>query len=502
VKHLAEPQTSDLESVAPARATRRSLVLAAAIGTLLISSIESYIVATVMPQIVGELGGFDLFSWVFTAYLLTQAVTIPIYGRLADIYGRKPMLLMAVGLFVVGSILCGFSWSMVSLIGFRIVQGVGSGGIVPITQTVIGDLYSPVERAKLQGWLSSVWAIGSIIGPLLGAFLIAHTIWPMVFWVNVPIALAAITMLALWLHEAPPQRRRHIDYYGSMLMMAGSGVLMFALVEATRFSAGTVIGLFAVAAALLWLFFRNEARAAEPMLPVAMLKNRIVGAGALGCLSLGAIIMGASAFLSLYVQGVMGKGAMIAGIVLMTPSVAWPIGSMLGSIVMVRTSYRVTTISGAAPLLLGSLVLVALVPAAGPWIAGLGSGLIGVGMGLTSNTFTVATQGSVGRELRGVATSTISFARQVGQALGAAVFGGTLNAYLARQGASEDVVDRIMDPTLRQTLTADVLGPLTQAIADGLHQVYIITSVLGLAVLATAWLLPAGLSPLTHGRQP
>jgi MFS family permease len=491
----------DSDAVLPARATRRPLVLAAAIGSILISSIESYIVATVMPQIVGELGGFDLFSWVFTAYLLTQAVTIPIYGRLADIHGRKPMLLIAVGLFLLGSILAGFSWNMVSLIAFRIVQGVGSGGIVPITQTVIGDLYSPVERAKLQGYLSSVWAIGSIIGPLLGAFLIAHTIWPMVFWVNVPIGATAMVMMALWLNEPPRQRQRRIDYYGSALMMSGSGVLMFALVQATRLGAGTVLALLAVAAVLLALFVRNEARTTEPMLPVGLLRNRIIGAGALGCTALGAIIMGASAFLSLYVQGVMGRSAMIAGIVLMTPSVAWPIGSILGGWLMVRTSYRTTTIVGAAPLIIGSLVLIALDPALGPLFAGTGAGLIGVGMGLTNNTFTVATQGSVGRAERGVATSTISFARQVGQALGAAVFGGTVNAYLASQGASEEIVDRIMDPVLRRGVAADVLGPLTQAIADGLHHVYIIITLLGLAVLATAWLLPVGLSPVTHAQR-
>ncbi len=485
---LAENPSHDLETSLPARATRRSLVLTAAIGAILISSIESYIVATVMPQIVGQLGGFDLFSWVFTAYLLTQAVTIPIYGRLADIHGRKPMLLMAVGLFLLGSILAGFAWNMVSLIAFRIVQGVGSGGIVPITQTVIGDLYSPVERAKLQGYLSSMWAIGSIIGPRLGAGLIAHTLWPMVFWVNVPIGAAAMAMMALWLNEAPRQRRRHIDYYGSVLMMAGSGVLMFALVQATHLGVGRFLGLIAVAAVLLALFFRNEARAAEPMLPVALLKNRIIGAGALGCLSLGAIIMGASAFLSLYVQGVMGHSAVVAGIVLMTPSVAWPIGSALGGWSMVRTSYRTTTIIGAAPLIAGSLVLIALDPALGPLFAGTGAGLIGIGMGLTNNTFTVATQSSVGRAQRGIATSTISFMRQVGQALGAAVFGGTLNAYLAREGAGEDIVDRIMDPALRRSVSAEALAPLTQAIAAGLHHVYIIIAFLGLAVLTTAWL--------------
>src|SRR6185437_41062 len=229
------------------RAASRPLVLAAVIAVILISAIEGTIVATVMPQIVGQLGGFDLFSWVFTAYLLTQAVTIPIYGRLADIYGRKRMLLISIGLFLIGSVACGFAWNMISLVAFRVVQGIGAGGLVPIAQTVVGDLYSPVERAKLQGYISSVWAIGSILGPLIGAFLIAHTIWPMVFWVNVPIGAVAAGMLILWLHEDVRQRQHRIDYRGAALMALGSFVLMFAVVQAIHLSAATFAALIAVA---------------------------------------------------------------------------------------------------------------------------------------------------------------------------------------------------------------------------------------------------------------
>jgi EmrB/QacA subfamily drug resistance transporter len=485
-----------------AKASSRPLVLAAAVGAILISSIEGTIVATVMPQIVGQLGGFDLFSWVFTAYLLTQAVTIPIYGRLADLYGRKRMLLWALGLFLGGSVLCGCAWSMVSLIGFRIVQGIGAGGLVPIAQTVVGDLYTPVERAKLQGYLSSVWAIGSIVGPLLGAFLVAHTIWPMVFWINVPIGIVVVAMLVLWLHEDLKQRLHRIDYVGALLMMLGSGVLMFALVQGPHLGGRAFAVLMCCAIAFLALFVLHERRSPEPMLPIALLKNRIIGAGAIGCFALGATIMGSSAFLSLYVQGVMGRSAIIAGIVLMTPSVTWPIGSSSGGWIMLRTSYRTTCAIGAVPLIAGSLIMVALDPASGPLLAGIGAGLIGVGMGLTNNTFTVAIQGSVGWAQRGIATSTMSFMRQVGQALGAAVFGGTINAALATQGAGSDIVDRIMDPVLRRGIAAEEIAPLTTAIAHGLHVVYLITAALCLVVLGTALLLPPGLNPLRAQRPP
>ena len=481
------------------RRSSRPLVLAATIATILISAIEATIVATVMPQIVGQLGRFDLFSWVFTAYLLTQAVTIPIYGRLADIYGRKRMLLVSVGLFLVGSIMCGFANGMVMLIAFRVVQGAGSGGLVPLAQTVVGDMYTPVERARFQGYLSSVWAIGSIIGPLLGAFLVAHTIWPMVFWVNIPIGAIAAGMLILWLHEGLAHRQHRIDYVGALLMVSGSGLLMFAVVQASHLGAGLFASLLCGAAALLTLLVLYERRAPEPMIPIDLLRNRVIAAGTLGCFALGAIIMGATAFLSLYVQGVMGRSAILAGMVLMTPSVAWLIGSSSGGWIMLRTSYRVTTMIGTAPLLLGSALLVALNPASAILVAGLGVACIGIGMGLTNNTFTVAIQGSVDWSRRGVATSTMSFMRQVGQSIGAAVFGGTINAQLARVGAGADSVDRVMDPALRHTISADAIAPLTAAIAAGLHHVYLITACLALSVLATALLLPKGLSPHRHG---
>ncbi len=336
------------------RASSRPLVTVAAIAVILVTAIEGTIVATVMPQIVGQLGRFDLFSWVFTAYLLTQAVTIPLYGRLADIYGRKRMLLIAVGLFLFGSLMCGFAGGMVSLIVFRVVQGTGAGGLVPLAQTVVGDMYTPVERARIQGWLSSVWAIGSIIGPLLGAFLVAHTIWPMVFWINIPIGAIAAGMLILWLREKLQQRQHRIDYVGALLMVSGSGLLMFAVVQATHLGAVLVTALLVAAVALLTLLVFYEKRAPEPMIPIELLQNRVIAAGTLGSCALGAIMMGATAFVSLYVQGVMGRSAMLAGLVLMTPSLTWPIGSISGGWMMLKTSYRTTTLIGTLPLLVGS----------------------------------------------------------------------------------------------------------------------------------------------------
>ena len=481
---------------APAVVTRskRLLVLYACIGFILISSIEGTIVATVMPDIVGDLGGFDLFSWVFTGYLLTQAVIIPIYGRLADVHGRRRMLLVATALFALGSILCGCAWNMLSLVVFRVAQGIGAGGLVPVSQTVVGDLYTPVERARISGYLSSMWAIGSIIGPLLGAFLIAHTSWSWVFWINVPIAAAAALMLVLWLKEEPQHHERRIDYGGAVLLTAGSALLMFALVEVGHFDVTVLAALVAIGLVLLVWFFRLEQRSPDPMLPVTLLKNRMVASASLGGLFSGAILMGATAFVSIFVQAVMGRSALTAGLVLTTPSVTWVIGSVSSGRMMLRHSYRATIATGGLLLLAGGIIMVMLDGDSGPLVAGIGVGLVGIGMGLTTNTYTVSAQGSVGWAQRGIATSTMMFMRQVGQAAGAAIFGGTINAELLKHGASADVVDRIMSPALRRTIPTDMLGTLASAIETGLNHVYWITLALALAVMLTALLLPPRLN--------
>lgn len=490
----AKPEIAAKQTPGAATGSKRLLVLYACIGFILISSIEGTIVATVMPEIVSDLGGFDLFSWVFTGYLLTQAVIIPIYGRLADVHGRRRMLLVATALFILGSILCGCAWNMLSLIIFRVAQGIGAGGLVPVSQTVVGDLYTPVERARISGYLSSMWAIGSIIGPLLGAFLIAHAPWSWVFWINVPIAAAAALMLVLWLKEEPQHHARRIDYGGAALLTVGSALLMFALVEGGHFGVAFFAALAAVGVVLLVWFFRLEQRSADPMLPVALLKNRMVASASLGGLFSGAILMGATAFVSVFVQGVMGLSALTAGLVLTTPSVTWVIGSISSGRMMVRSSYRATIITGGLMLLAGGIIMVLLDATSGPFVAGAGVGLVGIGMGFTTNTFTVSTQGSVGWAQRGIATSTITFMRQVGQAAGAAIFGGTINAELAKHGASADIIDRILNPALRRTIPADMIATLAGAIETGLNHVYWITLALAVGVMLSGLLLPPGLN--------
>src|SRR5712692_6243413 len=245
---------------------RRGMILAAALMAIFMPAAESSIVATALPTIIGDLGGFHLFSWVFAVQVLTMAVTIPLYGRLADLYGRKPVFFVGASIFLVGTTLCGFARSMEVLIAFRALQGVGSGAIQLIAITIIGDIYTPPERARIQGFSSAVWAFAAIVGPALSAFLVEHVHWSVVFWVNLPIGIVSILMFALFLNERVERREHRIDYLGGVLLVVGVGALMLALVEAMTLDRSTIAALVALGiAALAWLLF-HERRTAEPLL--------------------------------------------------------------------------------------------------------------------------------------------------------------------------------------------------------------------------------------------
>ena len=478
------------------RHARRTLVLAACMMATFMAAVESSIVATAMPTIVAELGGFNLFSWVFAVYLLTQAVSIPIYGRLADIYGRKRVFYVGAGLFLVGSTLCGFSGSMVALIAFRAMQGFGAGGVQPIATTILGDIYAPTERAHVQGLVSGVFGIAAVLGPSLGAFLVEQVSWQLVFWVNLPIGIAAITMIAVFLGEQVEHRRHRVDYLGSLLLMLAITAVMLVLVQGGSLPRWTSISVGAIGIALLAVLAFHERNTAEPMLPLELWRNRIILVASLGGAAISAVMMGISAFLPTYVQGAMGRSALAGGLVLGTMSVTWAFASFYGGRLMVRTTYRLTAVLGTLALIAGSAVLITLTPARGiPW-ASTGSLLIGIGMGLCNTTFIVSVQAAVPWHQRGAATSSVMFLRFVGQSLGAASFGAVLNLTLLRM-ASDAVgeIDQLLDPLTRAKVETAELARLTDVIAFGLHNTYVLAGLLSVAALGLALALPSGLSP-------
>jgi EmrB/QacA subfamily drug resistance transporter len=460
------------------------------------AAVESTIVATAMPTIVADLGGFSLFSWVFAIYLLTQAVSIPVYGRLADVYGRKVVFYAGAGLFLVGSTLCGFAPNMLALVLFRALQGLGAGGVQPIAMTICGDIYTPSERAKVQGLIASVFGIAAVGGPSLGAFFVEHAAWQVVFWVNLPVGAAAVAMISAFLREDVKIRAHRIDILGSLLMAASMGALMLVLIQGAALPRTYAIGIATLGVIALVIFVAQELRTPEPMLALELLRDRVILIGSVGGGLAGAVMMGVSAFLPAYVQGAMGRSATVAGLVLGAMSVTWALSSIFGGRLMVRTSYRLAAILGALSLLAGSAVLVGLTPARGVAWAVTGSLVIGIGMGLCNTAFIVSIQAAVPWNKRGAATSSCLFLRFIGQAVGAASFGAVLNVTILRRAPDAvPMVDRLLDPTLRQTLEPAQQLWLSDLVANGLHNAYWLAVGLSVATLLLVILLPARLSP-------
>ena len=501
VRHAAAGQRNVQDAPAdvvrmPHVAAKRSLVLAACIMATFMAAVESTIVATAMPTIIADLGGFKLFSWVFAVYLLTQAVAIPVYGRLADLYGRKTVFHAGAGLFLLGSTLSGFAPNMVWLVAFRALQGFGAGGVQPIAMTICGDIYTPSERARVQGLISSVFGVAAVAGPSLGAFLVEHVGWRTVFWVNIPIGAAAILMISLFLHETIEPRAHKVDYLGSLLMMIAICALMLVLVQGSFLPSAIVWTAGAIGVAGLAALAMHEAYAPEPMLPLELWRDRVIVIGSLGGGLAGAVMMGVSAFLPTYVQGALGRSPLTAGLVLGCMSVTWAFASIFGGRLMVRTTYRLSATLGALSLLAGSVILVLLTPERGvPW-ASAGSLVMGVGMGLCNTAFIVSIQAAVPWKQRGAATSSCLFLRFIGQALGAASFGAVLNATIQhREPQAVGMVNRLLEPGTRELLTADVRAQLVDLVSDGLHNAYWLAVAMSVVTLLLVLRLPARLSP-------
>ncbi|MGE5335619.1 MAG: MFS transporter, partial [Nitrososphaerota archaeon] len=315
---------SSSEAVATPGRGRVLLGLVLAMG---LAAMDTTIVATAIPSIVRDLGGFSLFAWVFSIYVLVQAVSVPIYGKLADLYGRKPLLLFGTITFLGGSVLSGISWNMVSLILFRGVQGIGAGALTPIIFTVVGDLYTIQERARIQGWLSSVWGIAAVIGPAIGGFFVEFASWRWIFYINLPLGLVAIFMIVSSLRESVERRPHQIDYLGAALLTVGVGLLIFATLEGgvgwPWLSPQTAL-LLLVATLALAGFVWQERRAAEPMLPLWVFTRRLVLGANLATFMLGLLAIGLTTILPTFAQGVMRTDAVVAGFILAVMSISWP----------------------------------------------------------------------------------------------------------------------------------------------------------------------------------
>lgn len=470
---------------------QRHWVLIACMLAMFMAAIEVTIVATAMPTIIAELGGFSQFGWVFSIYLLTQAVSVPLYGRLADMWGRKKMLFIGTAIFLIGSILCGFAHSMTWLILFRAFQGLGAGAIMPLSSTIVADIYSPRERASVQGWLSSVWGVAAIIGPLTGAWLVEHFSWPVIFWVNLPIGVISMLMLARWLpaHQQD-EKPQPLNLAGSAWLMLCVSALLIALLQAEllRYWLLPFVALSLFAG---WQLKRHEQRAEAPLFPIIIWRSRLIIAGNAGNLIIGAAMMGISAFLPTWIQGITGGTPLAAGSALAMMSIGWPLASTLSGRLMLHTSYRFTAQLGALLLIAGSALLLLLQTGSSIYQSGLTAFVIGTGMGMTSTTFLVSVQNHADYDIRGICTASIMFSRMIGSAIGTALMGAVLNINLAwRLPHAQDPVQQIMSEETRKALPADTLHQMVQGIAVSLHWVFVVALLIAALSLWVAWLMP------------
>lgn len=483
---------------------RRPWILAALMLTMMLAAMDTTIVSTAVPQVVGDLGDFSLFTWVFSIYLLTQTVTIPIYGKLADLYGRKPILIVGSLIFLAGSAASAAAWSMPALIVFRAIQGLGAGSIMATVNTLAGDLYTVRERAKIQGFLSSVWGISAIVGPTLGGAFAEYLSWRWIFLVNLPIGAAAIALLSLYLHESVERERHAIDYAGSAAVLVAVGTLIFGLLQggtAWPWGSWQSIGVFVAAAVLLGVALWTQKRAAEPIMPGWLWRNRALAAANLSMIGMGFVVMGPSAYLPTYAQSVFGLGAVAAGLVLASMSIGWPTASGLAGRLYLRIGFRDTALIGAVLITSAGLLFLTLPYAVPVWVVVVDQVMLGAGFGLLSTSLLVGAQTTVDWRNRGVVTGANMFSRFLGQSFGVAVFGAIFNASLGARLASAPAVlsdrlptdiNQVMGALQGTSEASAARAYLRHAIYDATHHLYIGLLIVALLTLVVVLIIPRG----------
>ena len=469
--------------------TSRALVIGAVMASMAMVALEATIVSTAMPQIVAQLGGLRLYAWVFSAFLLTQTAMTVVFGKLADVYGRRPMMFVSIAIFAAGSVLAGFAWSMPSIIAFRLIQGVGAGGIMPVAMTVVADLYPARERGKIQGYLASVWATSAVLGPMAGGLIVRDLTWSWIFWINVPIGLVAAALFFAFLHEDVKRERRAIDVAGAALFTLAVAALMVALTQTESTTPAQQWGAAGVFGVSLVLFLVQERYAVDPMISFALWQRRPIAAANGAAMISGVALIGLTTFLPMFVQAVLHRSPVVAGLTLTMIMLGWPCGATTAARTFPRFGLRRIMLVGSILLPLGASVFVFLTPTSSPLAAGLGSLIVGLGMGLVSTTSIVLIQEIVDWSHRGSATASNLFARNLGSTLGAAALGAVLNYGLGHaQG-----IGVITSDQLRQTIEAPAgSGNLAVALALGqsLHATF--WAILAISLLSV---LMAGLMP-------
>lgn len=409
-------------------------------------AIDATILATAVPSIVRDLGSYQQFPWLFSVYLLAQAVSVPIYSRFADTVGRKPIILLGIALFLLGSVLCGFAWSMPALIAFRVIQGLGAGAVAPMAMTIVGDIYTVAERAKVQGYIASVWAVSSVVGPALGGLFAQLDAWRWIFWINVPLCLIAGWVLVRRYREQKQTRSHRIDYVGAVLLTVGLTGLILGMLEggnAWEWVSLPSLLCFGVGAVALLAFGVVERRVPEPIVDLRLITRPLILSTTVVSLGVGALLTGVTSFAPTYLEGSLGIAPLLSGLAVAAITLGWPIAAANVGRLYLRIGFRRTTLIGMSVASTAAILLAVVSPWPNPVVLASVAFLLGFGLGWTAAPTLIAAQSSVGWGERGAVTGMNAFARSAGSAVGVAVFGAISNAVIA-QGAGPDDPDTIV----------------------------------------------------------
>lgn len=467
-------------------------VMVALLMGMLLSALDTTIVSTAMPRIVAELGGLTYYSWVFSAYMLTSTIFVPLFGKLSDLFGRRMIYQIGLGLFMLGSALCGFADNIIELIIYRAVQGIGGAALMPIAIVIIGDLYPPEQRGKIQGLFGAVFGLASVAGPALGGFLSDHLSWKWIFWINLPLGVVAMAVIAYALKESKGEGKRYVDYTGAALLMSGITALLLGLIMGGvefPWNSWQIYGLFALGVISTVLFLYVQTKVPEPLLPLNLFKNRVISVSSMLGFLLGAAMFAAISYIPLYVQGVIGVSASLAGYVLTPLMLAMIVTSIIAGRLMAKVSYRGFVYYSMIVMSI-TFYLLSLVEINTPlWQVVVYMVLIGLGMGPMNPVLNIAVQGAVDATTRGVATSTLVFFRSIGGTVGVTVMGVFLNNELASQlqRVATQVPARFVDqlekfnnpqlllnPDVRGQIPAELLRLLQEALTISINHVFLV----------------------------
>ena len=469
------------------RRTHRGLTVAGLVLAFAMAALESTVVATAMPTVAHELKGLLSYAWVTNAYLLTSAVAVPIYGKLSDMYGRKPIFLFGVALFLIGSAASGAAQSMTALIVFRALQGLGAGAMQPVALTIIGDIFDLEERARMQGLFGSVWGIFGVVGPILGGFIVKYVSWRWVFYINIPFGLACAALVGGALHEKIDKRSRRLDIAGAALLATGVTAL---LISTSHLGTVVTAASLMLSLVLMALFVRVELRAAEPVLPFDLFSRPVMAyASGLGAL-LGGAMMGSLTFVPLFIQGVLRGSPTEAGGALTPMLVAWPLASTIGGRLIPKVGIRPLVRVGVSITALGSVLLM-LFGNRGLHAIYIATGLFGLGMGLGNTALVIAVQTSVEWAQRGIATASTMFFRTIGGLVAVGVMGGLLAAsFAADPSVPPDAADLVLSREGMTHLTPELLGRIGHILDEGVRRCFMVTGVLGVLAFIVVMFFP------------